>query len=62
VELVLDKAMVIFRFIQGKDIFERYYKKHLAKRLLSNKSDSNDNETNMISKLKVSFNLFGEIF
>ncbi|XP_050527611.1 cullin-3 [Daktulosphaira vitifoliae] len=52
VELVLDKAMVIFRFLQEKDVFERYYKQHLAKRLLLNKSISNDNEKNMISKLK----------
>lgn len=55
VELVLDKAMVIFRFLQEKDVFERYYKQHLAKRLLLNKSISNDNEKNMISKLKVIF-------
>lgn len=48
VELVLDKAMVIFRFLQEKDVFERYYKQHLAKRLLLNKSVSNDNEKNMI--------------
>jgi len=45
--------MVIFRFLQEKDVFERYYKQHLAKRLLLNKSVSNDNEKNMISKLKV---------
>lgn len=47
--------MVIFRFLQEKDVFERYYKQHLAKRLLLNKSVSNDNEKNMISKLKVIF-------
>lgn len=58
VELVLDKAMVIFRFLQEKDVFERYYKQHLAKRLLLNKSVSNDNEKNMISKLKVIFIFF----
>jgi len=58
VELVLDKSMVIFRFLQEKDVFERYYKQHLAKRLLLNKSVSNDNEKNMISKLKVIFILF----
>lgn len=51
-EPVLDKAMVLFRFLQDKDIFETYYKQHLAKRLLLNKSVSDDNEKNMISKLK----------
>jgi len=53
IEAVLDKAMVMFRFLQEKDVFERYYKQHLAKRLLLNKSVSDDCEKNMISKLKV---------
>lgn len=53
VEIVLDKSMVLFRYLQEKDVFERYYKQHLAKRLLLNKSLSDDAEKNMISKLKV---------
>ncbi|GIY42772.1 cullin-3 [Caerostris extrusa] len=52
IELVLDKTMVLFRYLQEKDVFERYYKQHLAKRLLLNKSVSDDSEKNMISKLK----------
>ncbi|GBP71052.1 Cullin-3-B [Eumeta japonica] len=52
IEGVLDKTMVLFRFLQEKDVFERYYKQHLAKRLLLNKSVSDDSEKNMISKLK----------
>ena len=52
IEVVLDKAMVLFRFLQEKDVFERYYKCHLAKRLLQNKSFSDDSEKNVISKLK----------
>lgn len=52
VEIVLDKCMVLFRFLQEKDVFERYYKQHLAKRLLLGKSISDDSEKNMISKLK----------
>uniref|UniRef100_A0A915MLJ5 Cullin family profile domain-containing protein n=1 Tax=Meloidogyne javanica TaxID=6303 RepID=A0A915MLJ5_MELJA len=31
---VMDKVIVIFRFVQGKDVFEAFYKKDLAKRLL----------------------------
>ena len=46
--------MVLFRYLQEKDVFERYYKQHLAKRLLLNKSLSDDSEKNMITKLKVS--------
>lgn len=58
IELVLDKSMVLFRFLQEKDVFERYYKQHLAKRLLLNKSVSDDWEKNMISKLKVNCSVF----
>ena len=36
-----------------QDVFERYYKQHLARRLLLNKSVSDDFEKSMISKLKV---------
>ncbi|XP_059221899.1 cullin-3 isoform X2 [Stomoxys calcitrans] len=52
IEVILDKTMVLFRFLLEKDVFERYYKTHLAKRLLLNKSVSDDFEKNMISKLK----------
>ncbi|XP_033759377.1 cullin-3-A-like [Pecten maximus] len=52
IEMVLDKSMVLFRFLQEKDVFERYYKQHLARRLLLSKSGSDDSEKNMISKLK----------
>lgn len=52
IEAVLDKSMVLFRFLEEKDVFERYYKQHLARRLLLNKSVSDDSEKNMISKLK----------
>lgn len=62
IEAVLDKTMVLFRFLQEKDVFERYYKQHLAKRLLLNKSVSDDSEKNMISKLKVSKSLDHEYY
>jgi len=52
VDLVLDKVMMLFRFLQEKDVFEKYYKNHLAKRLLQGRSVSDDVEQNMISKLK----------
>jgi cullin 3 len=52
IDHVLDKSMVLFRYLQEKDVFERYYKQHLAKRLLLNKSLSDDSEKNMITKLK----------
>lgn len=63
IETVLDKTMVLFRYLSEKDVFERYYKTHLAKRLLLNKSVSDDSEKNMISKLKViEFYLFAKYY
>lgn len=51
-EMLLDKVMLLFRFIQAKDVFEAFYKKDLAKRLLLAKSASADAERGMISRLK----------
>jgi cullin 3 len=53
VELILTRTITIFRYLSEKDLFERYYKSHLAKRLLQNKSVSDDAEKGMLSKLKV---------
>ncbi|KAM0936812.1 putative cullin protein, neddylation [Dioscorea sansibarensis] len=52
VETVLDKVMMLFRYLQEKDVFEKYYKQHLAKRLLSGKTVSDEAERSMIVKLK----------
>ncbi|CAN6881573.1 hypothetical protein Bca4012_071593 [Brassica carinata] len=52
VEVVLDKVMMLFRYLQEKDVFEKYYKQHLAKRLLSGKTVSDDAEKSLIVKLK----------
>lgn len=49
---LLDKVMVLFRYIHGKDVFEAFYKKDLAKRLLLGKSASFDAEKSMLLKLK----------
>lgn len=51
-EAVLDRAMSIFRYLQGKDVFEAFYKKLLARRLLLAKSASFELEKSMITKLK----------
>lgn len=42
----------LFVFFVGKDVFEAFYKKDLAKRLLVGKSASVDAEKSMLSKLK----------
>ena len=48
----LEQAIVVFRFLSDKDIFEVYYKQHLAKRLLAGKSVSDEAERSMVSLLK----------
>ncbi|KYQ93604.1 cullin C [Tieghemostelium lacteum] len=52
IDVILDKILTLFRFIQEKDVFEKYYKQHLAKRLLLGRSVSDDAERTMIAKLK----------
>lgn len=52
IEDSLQKVMVLFRFVQGKDVFEAFYKRYMAKRLLVGKSANQDSENSMISKLK----------
>ncbi|KAK0407022.1 hypothetical protein QR680_018953 [Steinernema hermaphroditum] len=49
---VMDKAIVLFRFIEGKDVFEAFYKNDLSKRLLYGRSASYDAEKSMLAKLK----------
>ncbi|KAL1422584.1 hypothetical protein MTO96_021992 [Rhipicephalus appendiculatus] len=49
---LMDKVIAIFRALQEKDLFERYYKQHLAKRLLLNKSASDEAERTLVAKLR----------
>ncbi|KAA1130584.1 Cullin-3, variant 2 [Puccinia graminis f. sp. tritici] len=53
IEEQLDKTIALYRHLNEKDMFEKYYKNHLAKRLLFGKSVSEDTERNMLSKLKI---------
>jgi cullin 3 len=53
VDVILEKTITVFRFVAEKDVFERYYKAHLAKRLLYNRSTSDDAERGMLAKLKI---------
>ncbi|KAL8338298.1 hypothetical protein RB601_006469 [Gaeumannomyces tritici] len=47
----LDKALELFRLIEGKDVFEAFYKRDLARRLLLERSASQDAERDMLAKL-----------
>ncbi|XP_003366302.1 cullin-4B [Trichinella spiralis] len=46
------KALSLFRIVDGKDLFEMFYQKFLAKRLLFGKSASFDAEKAVLSELK----------
>ncbi|GAO49699.1 hypothetical protein G7K_3845-t1 [Saitoella complicata NRRL Y-17804] len=53
VETVLDRTITLFRYLKDKDVFEKYYKGHLAKRLLWGRTVSDDAERGMIAKMKM---------
>jgi cullin 3 len=48
----LQKVVLVFRYLSDKDVFESFYKQHLAKRLLGGRSVSDDAERAMVSQLK----------
>jgi len=48
----LNNVISIFRYLQDKDVFEDFYKKHLAARLLTAQSKDVDIEKKMIAELK----------
>ncbi|XP_031562580.1 cullin-2-like [Actinia tenebrosa] len=48
----LSEVIIIFKYIDDKDIFQKFYSKMLAKRLIHNLSVSMDAEEAMISRLK----------
>jgi len=51
-EEMLGQIMTAFKYIEDKDVFQKFYSKMLAKRLVHVSSVSDDAETSMISKLK----------
>uniref|UniRef100_G1Q227 Cullin-1 n=1 Tax=Myotis lucifugus TaxID=59463 RepID=G1Q227_MYOLU len=51
-EDTLNQAMVVFKYIEDKDVFQKFYAKMLATRLVHQNSASDDAEASMISKLK----------
>ena len=44
--------MTVFKYIEDKDVFQKFYSKMLSNRLIKATSASDDAEANMISKLK----------
>lgn len=48
----LDQVLALFRFVHGKAVFEAFYKKDLARRLLLQRSASTDAEKSMLTRLR----------
>jgi cullin-4 len=53
-EALLDSVLALYRFTDDKDVFRTFYHRGLAKRLLLEKSASDDFEAGMLKKLKES--------
>ena len=49
---LLDAALALYRFTNDKDVFRTFYHHRLAKRILTDRSASNDIEQEMLKKLK----------
>jgi cullin 1 len=56
IEEFLEKTVQIFSYLNDKDLFAEIYRNQLAKRLLNQRSASDDMEKLMIGKLKLRFN------
>lgn len=52
IDAILERAIVIIRYLQDRDLFQTYYQRHLARRLLHGKSESHDVEKQIISRMK----------
>jgi cullin 1 len=51
-EGALNRVMVLFKYIEDKDVFQTFYATKLSKRLIHGVSASDESEASMISKLK----------
>lgn len=49
----LGQSITIFKYIDDKDMFQKFYSRYLAKRLIQQQSHSMDSEESMINRLKV---------
>lgn len=52
IETKLDAVMTMFRYLHDKDVFEKYCKIHLSRRLLESRSSNTDADRSFISKIK----------
>nr|KAJ3422337.1 Cullin-2 [Polyrhizophydium stewartii] len=57
----LNKMIALFKYIDDKDVFQKFYSRALAKRLIHGLSISSDAELGMISRLKAHITLSDDI-
>lgn len=48
----LAESIIIFKYIDDKDVFQKFYSRMLAKRLIHQQTQSMDAEEAMINRLK----------
>ena len=46
--------LLVLKYVQNKDVFMRYHKAHLTRRLILDTSADNEKEENMVEWLRVS--------
>ncbi len=52
VEEMLDKVVKLLAYISDKDLFAEFYRKRLSRRLLGDRSASDDHERAVLTRLK----------
>lgn len=55
IDAKLTKSITIFKYIEDKDIYQKFFSRNLAKRLIHEQSQSMECEESMINRLKVIF-------
>jgi len=51
----------VLKYVQNKDVFMRYHKAHLTRRLILDSSADNEKEENMVEWLRVSITEFNAV-
>ncbi|CAF5114385.1 unnamed protein product, partial [Rotaria sp. Silwood1] len=52
-EIIINQIKILLYYMQEKDVFQKYYSKLFAKRLINQMSISNDYEQMMISNMEI---------
>ena len=47
--------LLVLKYVQNKDVFMRYHKAHLTRRLILDTSADNEKEENMVEWLRVGY-------